>query len=165
MGGEGIVSLSFSLFNSTNKLLWIQTLVSVIKGTISEWNLSFSQVMKTWVLIYTKSGENSSRCRAMQPSQIFKNGGFQSCIFECLFLKTTFSDGFFQLLIDYWDCSAWHCFIVAIFAGLSFCRWHQYPCYMGHFSSTLRAKYENEKKRKRKFVVQGPCSFKCSAYQ
>lgn len=42
---EVTMSLSFSSCNSANKVLCIQILVSIIKGTISEWNLSFSQVM------------------------------------------------------------------------------------------------------------------------
>lgn len=106
----------------------------------------------------------------MQPPQIFKTGGLQSCLFERLFLKTVFSDVFLLVLIDLKATATLRLFCLALFHSDSVCRalllhWHWYPCYVGHVSSALRAKDENEKKKKRKFAVQGPCSFKASAYR
>lgn len=51
----------------------------------------------------------------MQPSQSFKNGRFQSCFFECLFLKTVFSDVFLLLFIDLKATATLRLFCVALF--------------------------------------------------
>lgn len=81
----------------------------------------------------------------MLPSQNFKSGRFQSCHFECLLLRTVFSNGFLLLLTDlkselHWDYSAWHYFIVTMCGSLITCDIGNHA--MGCFSSNFRDKDE-----------------------
>lgn len=103
----------------------------------------------------------------MQPSQAFKNGRFRLAFFcdfkDCLFRY------FSSVLIDLKATATLRLFCMQLFPSGSICsvlllRMQWYPCYVGHFPSTLIAKDENKKKDKR-FAVQGPCSFKASAYR
>lgn len=66
--------------------------------------------------------KNSADAEAWSLSQILKNATFQSCLFECLFLKTVFSDAFLLLLIDLKATASLRLFRMALFHSDSICR-------------------------------------------